>query len=160
MSDEAAVIQRFYDCFAQRDAEGMAECYRDDVVFTDPAFGELHGERARDMWRMLCRNGKDLQVVASGVTADDGAGSAHWEADYTFSATGRPVHNVVDAQFEFVDGLISRHTDSFSFSAWAAQAFGPVGSVLGRTPILPFVLNRMANRQLDQFQARRSGNTD
>lgn len=152
---ESAVIQRFYDCFAQRDAEGMAACYADGVVFRDPAFGELHGERARDMWRMLCRNGKDLQVVASGIEAGDGSGRAHWEADYTFTSTRRKVHNVVDAQFALRDGLITSHTDRFSFADWSAQAFGPVGSVLGRTPLLPFVLRRLANRQLDQFQSRR-----
>lgn len=150
------MIQRFYDCFAQRDAEGMAACYSDDVVFRDPAFGELHGERARDMWRMLCRNGKDLTVVASGISTTPQGGAAHWEADYTFSATGRRVHNVVDAKFVLADGLITRHMDSFSFAVWSSQAFGPVGGMLGRTPVLPFFLKRMANRQLDQFQARRT----
>ena len=75
MDQGAAVIERFYGCFGQRDADGMAACYTDDVVFSDPAFGELHGERARDMWRMLCRNGKDLAVVTSGVSADGDSGS-------------------------------------------------------------------------------------
>ena len=151
---DLAVIQRFYDCFAQRDAQGMAACYADDVVFRDPAFGELRGERARDMWRMLCRNGKDLQVVASGIEASNGSGRAHWEADYTFTSTGRKVHNVVDAKFALRDGQITSHTDQFNFSNWSVQAFGPVGSVLGRTPLLPFVVRRLANRQLDQFQSR------
>ena len=45
----------------------MASCYAADVVFTDPAFGELHGERARDMWRMLCRAGRTFEVTASGI---------------------------------------------------------------------------------------------
>ena len=27
--------------------------------------------------------------------------SAHWEPTYRFSATGRTVHNVIDAEFEF-----------------------------------------------------------
>ena len=151
---DAEVIQRFYDAFAVRDAETMASCYADDVVFSDPAFGQLHGERARDMWRMLCRAGKDLEVRASGIEADGGTGRAHWEADYTFGTTGRKVHNVVDARFELRDGLIAGHTDSFDFGRWAAQAFGPVGSVLGRTPVLPFVMRRLANRQLDGFEKR------
>ena len=154
---DAEVIQRFYAAFAVRDAETMASCYAADDVFTDPAFGELHGERARDMWRMLCRAGKDLEVTASGIEAADGRGSAHWEADYTFSATKRKVHNVVDARFELRDGLIVKHTDVFDFGAWAAQAFGPVGAVLGRTPVLPFVMQRLANRQLDGFQKRSHG---
>ncbi|MEZ5184919.1 MAG: nuclear transport factor 2 family protein [Candidatus Nanopelagicales bacterium] len=153
---DSVVIQRFYDCFGERDAQGMAACYADDVVFRDPAFGELHGERARDMWRMLCRNGKDLQVVASGIEAAGGSGRAHWEAHYTFTPTGRKVHNVVEARFLLRDGLIVRHEDRFSFGDWSAQAFGPIGAVLGRTPLLPFVMRRLANRQLDQFQSRRA----
>ena len=47
-------------------------------------------------------------------------GSAHWEADYTFSATKRKVHNVVDARFELRDGLIVKHTDVFDFGAGGA----------------------------------------
>ena len=39
---------------------------------------------------------------------DDRGGSAHWEAWYTFSATGRKVHNVVEANFEFADGRVLR----------------------------------------------------
>ncbi len=151
---DAEVIHRFYDAFAVRDAETMAGCYADDVVFTDPAFGELRGERARDMWRMLCRAGKDLTVHASGIEAAAGHGRAHWEADYTFSATKRKVHNVVDAEFTVRDGLIVTHTDTFDFAAWAGQAFGPVGSVLGRTPVLGFAMRHLANRQLDGFQKR------
>jgi len=151
---DAEVIQRFYNAFAQRDAETMAACYAEDVVFSDPAFGELRGERVRDMWRMLCRAGKDLEVRASGIAAAGDRGHAHWEADYTFSATGRKVHNVVDADFVLRDGLIVEHRDSFDFAVWAGQAFGPVGSVLGRTPVLPFVMRQLANRQLDGFQKR------
>ena len=151
------VITRFYEAFARRDGDAMASCYADDVTFRDPAFGQLHGERARDMWRMLCRAGKDLEVRASGIEASDDRGRAHWEADYTFSATGRRVHNVVDARFVLRDGLIVEHIDTFDFGAWAGQAFGPAGSVLGRTPVLPFVMRRLANRQLDGFRKRRAG---
>ena len=33
---------------------------------------------------------------------------------------------------------------------------GPVGSVLGKPPVLPFVMRRLANRQLDGFEKRTS----
>jgi len=42
----AALVQRFYAAFDARDAEAMAACYHPDVVFSDPVFGELRGERA------------------------------------------------------------------------------------------------------------------
>lgn len=154
MSQETQVITRFYDAFAKRDAEGMAACYHPEVVFRDPAFGELHGDQARDMWRMLCKIGKDLRIEVSGITGDDGAGSAHWEADYTF-ATKRKVHNVIDAQFAFSGGLIFRHTDTFDFPVWAGQAFGPLGALLARTPVLPFAMQKLSRRQLAQYSARR-----
>ena len=48
-----ALITRFYQAFQQLDAETMAQCYTEDVLFSDPVFGELRGQDARDMWRML-----------------------------------------------------------------------------------------------------------
>ena len=62
------------------------------------------------------------KVVASNIKADDQTGSAHWDADYTFSATKRKVHNSIDAQFEFEGGLIKRHRDSFDLKVWMPLA--------------------------------------
>ena len=150
------LIRRFYDAFAQRDAEAMIACYHCDIVFTDPAFGTLRGQAVGDMWRMLCKAGKDLKVQASDIQAEHGRGQAHWVADYTFS-TGRKVHNVVDAHFDFAEGLIIRHTDDFNFDTWFAQAFGLPGKVAGYIPVLPeFSMQRLARMQLKRFEAARS----
>src|SRR5688572_8931336 len=97
MSDDT-VLHRFYAAFARRDWRGMASCYAADVHFIDPVF-DLHGDDARAMWRMLCERGADLRVEASGIECTGEHGRAHWEAWYTFSTTGRPVHNVIDAEF-------------------------------------------------------------
>lgn len=153
MTTEAETITEFYECFARRDAEGMVALYSDDVVFHDPAFGELRGERAKYMWRMLCEAGKDLEVTASKISGTDGAGRAHWEADYTFS-TGRKVHNVVDARFDLQDGLITRHWDTFSFGDWARQAFGPLG-MTGRLLGAATTFQLLSNRQLDRYISKR-----
>lgn len=58
------VITTFYQAFTELDAETMVRCYHKNIRFEDPAFGELHGERAKNMWRMLCasQQGKDFQV--------------------------------------------------------------------------------------------------
>lgn len=151
MHPHAALIERFYASFAARDAAGMRACYHPDVVFSDPAFGELQGARAGAMWSMLCERGKDLRVTTSGVEADDARGSAHWEATYTFSQTGRRVHNRVDAEFAFRDGLIARHTDRFGFWAWARQALGPAGLLLGWTPLLRGKVRATALRGLEKY---------
>lgn len=136
MHPNATLIRRFYDAFAARDAEGMKACYHPDIVFTDPAFGELRGAQAGAMWTMLTGRAKDLEVTASDIEADDQRGRAHWDARYTFGQTGRKVLNRIDAAFEFRDGLIIRHTDTFDFYAWARQALGPAGVLLGWTPLL------------------------
>ncbi len=118
------LIERFYTAFQQRDAETMAACYADDVVFSDPAFGELRGEEARDMWRMLVARAQDFSLTFDGVEADELNGRAHWVARYTFSQTGRTVVNRIDARFVFRDGRIAEHRDTFDLWRWARQALG------------------------------------
>src|SRR5215470_10560861 len=119
MTDLESVVKSFYEAFANRDAEAMVRCYADDVIFHDPVFGELHGGRARDMWRMLAARATDLRIEVSNVRSSDPPGTvtAHWEAWYTFSGTGRKVHNVIDASFVVArdrgDPKITRHTDRF-----------------------------------------------
>lgn len=133
----------------------MAACYHPEVVFSDPAFGALHGERAADMWRMLVARAKDLEVVVSDVRADDAAGSARWVATYTFGKSGRRVRNVIDARFRFRDGLIVRHDDSFDLWKWAGMALGPTGRLLGWTPLVKRRVRREALRGLDAFRAKK-----
>ena len=106
------------------------------------------------MWQMLCERGKDLKIEFRDIVADDARGSAHWEAWYTFSATRRPVHNKIDARFEFEDGKIIRHRDSFSFWAWASQALGPTGVLLDGRPSKNRVRSQAA-KNLDAFVRER-----
>jgi len=136
MHRNAELIRDFYTCFSNRDARGMAACYHPSVKFSDEVFTELEGARANAMWRMLCERGKDLKIEFRDIKANDSKGSAHWEAWYTFSATGRPVHNKIDAHFEFRDKKIFRHRDTFDFYAWASQALGLTGRLLGWSSFL------------------------
>lgn len=156
MHANAETIQRFYNSFAARDAEGMASCYADDVAFSDPAFPGLRGPEAGAMWRMLCERGQDLRIEFSDVTADDRSGSARWQAWYTFGATGRKVHNVIEARFEFRDGKIVRHEDSFDLWRWSRQAVGLPGLLLGWSGFFARAFQRKARRQLEAYMAARS----
>jgi ketosteroid isomerase-like protein len=149
----AELIERFYSAFANLDGEAMAACYAPDVRFCDPAFGELRGGEAGDMWRMLTGRAQDLKVQLVEHEAGDTTGSAHWLADYTFS-TGRKVHNDVRATFRFADGLILEHDDRFSFHAWSRQALGPAGLLLGWTPFLQSKVRGEARKGLEEFRAR------
>lgn len=155
MNQNAELINNFYRAFQKRDAAGMAACYHANVQFSDPAFPDLHGAQAGAMWRMLCERGKDLRIEFGNVHADDKKGRAHWEAWYSFSATGRQVHNIIDAEFEFRDGLIVRHTDRFDFHRWAGQALGPAGKLLGGFGFLQRKVQKMAAKGLGEFATGR-----
>lgn len=147
----ATLIERFYDAFGRHDGDAMVACYHPNVEFSDDVFGDLTSVEAGGMWRMFCETGTDLRVEASDVRADDRAGSATWNAWYTFSATGRSVHNVIQARFEFAEGLIRRHQDSFSFPRWAAQALGTPGKLLGRTSFLRRKVRQQARKTLTEY---------
>jgi ketosteroid isomerase-like protein len=145
------VINRFYEGFRGRDAEAMCACYHPDVVFSDPVFGRLSGGDAKAMWRMLCARAKDLAITFANVKADGSSGSAHWEARYSFSRTGRDVHNIIEASFEFQGEAIVRHTDRFSLWKWAAMALGPTGVLLGWAPPVRAAIRKEAQHGLDVF---------
>ena len=88
-------------------------------------------------------------------TADEDGGRAKWTARYTFTRTGRPVVNRVEAMFAFRDGLIVRHFDHFSFWRWASQALGPMGAAFGWFLPLKWKVRKDAARSLEKFLAQR-----
>jgi hypothetical protein len=119
------LIHKFYTAFRDLNPQAMRECYHQDVIFQDPAFGILRGQKeVGDMWEMLITGSKKsstnkpLQITYSNVEANEATGSAEWIAVYNFSATGREVTNRIHGSFLFQDGLIIQHTDVFDFWKW------------------------------------------
>lgn len=155
MNANEETLRRFYTAFQKRDAAAMVACYAPDVRFSDPVFTDLRGPEAGSMWALLCERGKDLKIEFRDVRADATTGSAHWEAWYTFSATGRKVHNIIDASFEFRDGKIVQHTDRFDLHRWAGLALGLPGKLLGWTPMLQNKVRAMAAKNLADYVAKR-----
>ena len=153
MNDNERLIERFYRAFAARDPEDMAGCYHPDVHFTDEVF-DLHGAEAGQMWRMLCERGKDLVIEFGAIEAGDAAGRAHWDATYSYGPAGRRVRNSIDARFEFRDGRIVRHVDSFDFWKWSRQALGMPGLLLGWSGFLRSKVRATAARRLEEFISR------
>ncbi len=148
------LINTFYTAFQKQDHETMNSCYHDDIIFQDPAFGELHGDDAKAMWTMLCQRAKDFSLEFSDIKVNGDKGSAHWEARYTFSQTGRTVHNIIDAEFEFKDGKIIKHTDHFDLHRWAGQALGLKGKLLGGTKFFKRKLQAQVKGTLKKFRGK------
>ena len=157
MNPNEQLIEVFYVSFQKLDAAGMINCYHSEVEFSDPAFGKLNAAEVAAMWRMLCATAKNFELTFSGVEANDQTGEqtgkAHWEARYDFSATGRRVHNKIDATFIFKDGKIIKHIDTFDFWKWSAQALGPKGTLLGWTPLVRNKVRQQARAKLAAFMS-------
>jgi len=151
MNDYSAIVTKFYTAFQQKDYETMASLYHPEATFRDAAFDLKSGKEAAAMWKMLISAGKDLRIEFSEVKADEKTGSAHWEAWYTFSKTGRKVHNIIEAEFEFKDGLIYRHRDHFDFWRWSRQALGLAGWLLGWSGFLKSKVSSSAMKGLHTF---------
>jgi len=154
MNAHEKLIREFYEAFANRDAAGMARCYHPDIFFSDTVFPSLRGHEATAMWAMLCARGKDLAITLSNVQASEEGATAHWDATYTFTQTGRFVNNSIDATFAFRDGKIVRHIDRFSFWAWAKQALGPMGLLLGWFGPLKSAIRKKADRGLRDYMSK------
>lgn len=154
MHPNAALLDSFYTAFERRDHATMAASYADDATFSDPVFPKLDADEVRAMWRMFCTGGNEIDVRFSDVRADDTSGSAKWEAVYAFPATGRRVHNKIEASFTFRDGLIVRHDDRFDFYRWTRMALGPLGVVLGWTPIVKNQVRTQTATQLHKFRTK------
>ena len=149
-------VERFYASFAKLDGAAMQACYAPDATFDDEAFSLKGPAQIGGMWRMLCDTTKakgmaHWKLVVSDITAH----SAHWEAHYLFSATGRLVHNRIDAAFTFDGhGLITTHRDRFDFWAWSRQALGTPGLLLGWSPFLRNKVRAQAAANLQRFLAK------
>jgi len=153
MHPNAQLIETLYAALARRDGAAMAACYARHARFKDPVF-DLRDDEVGAMWQMLCERASDLRVEWHDVTADASSGSAHVEAWYTFSVTGRPVHNVIDAKFRFADGRIIKHRDRFDLWRWSRMALGTRGALLGWTPLVKNRIRAEARRGLDQWMKR------
>jgi hypothetical protein len=150
-----APVERLYAAFARLDGDAMAACYAEDARFDDEIFSLAGRRQIGGMWAMLCSATREKGRAQWRLQASDITGrGAHWEAHYLFPATGREVHNRVDAEFEIDADLIVRHRDRFDFWRWSRQALGLPGWLLGWTPFLRRKVRAQAASNLRRFLER------
>ncbi|MBS1748722.1 MAG: nuclear transport factor 2 family protein [Bacteroidetes bacterium] len=152
MSDNKAIIEKFYTSFQQLNAAGMNSCYSDDIIFSDPVFMIRNGDEVRAMWEMLCKNAKNFSLTFSDIELlDEEYATCKWQAKYTFSKTGRLVANNVKAYMRIIDGKITEHSDAFRLSTWIGQALGWKGLIFGWTGFLKRKVQHNASAALLKY---------
>lgn len=152
MTENERLIEKFYTAFKQLDYKTMQDCYADDAVFSDPAFGTLNGNEVRVMWEMLCKQAKDFSLNFSNIKAlDEEYNTCNWTATYNFSKTGRKVVNNITAHIRIQNGKITEHTDNFDLWKWSRQALGVPGLLLGWTPMIQNKIRFNARMSLQRF---------
>lgn len=146
----------FWDALGAKDAEAMATFYSHDATFEDEVF-RLRGRECGLMWRMLFQGAADLRVRTHALKVERGVAHGTWEAWYTFSATGRKVHNRIHTRLVVRDGAIVDHHDRFPFWRWSRQALGAKGWLLGWTPLVRAAVRRQARKRLEKWVANQKG---
>jgi hypothetical protein len=143
----AVVLMRLFTGLDQHNHEVMASCYHSEATFKDIAFDLRGGKQIHAMWHMICE--RDIRVMFEVIDADDHNARVNVVDDYTFSSTGRRVHNVIDSHFCFQDGVIVKHIDFCDAHAWATMALGGVsGFLAGR---FRYLRSFKARRMLQRF---------
>lgn len=152
MNDHTKLIEQFYTAFAKKDYATMQSLYHDSAAFSDSVFQNLNAKETKAMWHMLVTApGAELVVKFDSIKVNGNTGICNWYADYIFSGTGRPVHNVIKANFEFKDGKIITHTDDFDLHKWSGMALGFKGKLLGWTSFMQKKIRAMAKGKLNKF---------
>jgi SnoaL-like domain len=147
MHANAVLLQQLFNGLNHHDHHKMAACYHLDATFQDIAFDLRGRKQIHAMWHMICDG--DIRATFDVVDADDHSGQVKLVDDYTFSSTGRAVHNIIDSHFRFRSGLIVEHHDHCDPRAWASMALGGIsGFFAGR---LQFLRSRKAKEMLEKF---------
>ncbi|HEY9005460.1 MAG TPA: nuclear transport factor 2 family protein [Ohtaekwangia sp.] len=153
MNSHEALIHQFYTAFQNRDYATMQDCYHPQATFSDPVFQHLNAAQVKAMWQMLLTSAKDMRASFADINVSGNNGTCTWQAWYIFSKTGRPVHNVIHASFEFKDGKIFRHQDSFNLWRWSRQALGVPGLFLGWSPMVRNTIRKSATYSLGKYMS-------
>jgi ketosteroid isomerase-like protein len=152
MQSNEKLIEKFYTAFKNLDAKTMNACYSDNIVFYDPMFDLLKGYETKAMWEMLCKNAKEFSLEFDSIKdLGDGYYNCNWKASYNFSKTGRRVINNGKAYMKIENGIITEHSDGWSFHKWSGQAIGVMGKLLGWSSLLKNKVKNTAKKSLLEY---------
>ncbi|MCY2688258.1 nuclear transport factor 2 family protein [Salinimicrobium sp. TH3] len=146
------IILEFFQAFQKGNAKAMNACYHKNVVFYDPVFGHIKGDRVRAMWYMLLeKSGGELNISFSEIQANDYNGSARWTASYYYGPSRRRVVNEVVGTFYIQNGKILQHTNHFDLWNWSRQALGFKGFLMGWTKSMKLEIQQESSKMLSRY---------
>lgn len=149
------VLRKFFKSFMKGDVESMLDCYHENIVFTDQAFGKLEGDEVKSMWRMLLEYDKgDLKISYKDLEADETYGSAKWRAVYFFGKKRRNVINHIESSFKFQDNKIIQHVDQYDMWQWSRQALGWKGYLFGWSNFFQMRIQQKSRLSLEKYRSR------
>ncbi len=148
-----AQLRQFYADFERGASEACLAQLHPKVSFRDPFFGERKGAGVVAMIRMLCAGRTpDRRFEVHSVSVHDAThATVQWTAHYTFTLTGRRIANCISTPVELREGRLYRYEDRFDTWAWHRMAFGPLGWILGWTPLLTGRVSATLDRRLASF---------
>jgi hypothetical protein len=124
MERNRALLEHFFTSLAHRNHEAMAACYAPEARFDDIAFHLCDSKKIHAMWHMITKSDLCMTYRVESCGARDAV--VCWDARYTFTDTGRRVHNELRSAFTLQDGLIIKQYDHSDAWRWCLQALGPI----------------------------------
>ena len=153
------IVIKFYEAFKSKDYKTMQSLYAINALFGDEVFMNLSGFETGKMWEMLLKSAKDLEVSYKILSTSRNKAKVKWEAAYTFTKTGRKVHNVVISRFEIEDGKIVTQKDKFNFGKWSRQSLGFFPWLISFTGITRKKVQEAAEISLNDFIRKNPSNS-
>lgn len=149
------LITNFYEAFANKNTEAMAECYAEHIVFEDPAFGRLNGPEVMAMWTMLIQRGGDTLTTKFTIReVTNGGAKTTFEPSYLFGPKKRKVDNVISTHFIIEEGKIVYHGDQFNLWKWSRMALGTTGLMIGWSGGFKKKLQAKLRSTLEKFMSK------
>ncbi|KAH8923203.1 hypothetical protein BT69DRAFT_1262631 [Atractiella rhizophila] len=152
--EQQKTIEKYQSSHASLDWEGMSSCLSPTYTFSDPAFPDLDERMSKGMWCMFLENREtNKMVVKCGPATKTGENT--WEYDYSvdYVLNSRPILNHMHATLTLSPStnLITKQVDHFDFYAWARQALGVSGYLLGWTEMVKGQVRTRAKGRLEGF---------
>lgn len=142
MSKEAQIVKEFYKALSKGDYQKVNSLYHDDAKYRDEIF-DLRGKEINALWYTATRPEMNLIAHCKSLKVDGDRVTTDWNISYTIDTLNRKVELDETGVFQFQDGKIINHKDSYDFWSWCAQSLGFIGKALGWSQWLK---NRVRNQ--------------